>query len=148
MKKIFICLMALIALVACNNKTEQSADEMTNPAAQNEMAATDDTQDGWAKQTTLLDSKPMVVDFFATWCGPCKELAPILEEIEQKHKGEVIFKRIDVDQVPELVQEFNIGAIHMLMFVTPTGDYQTLIGVQTPDVIEEKITQLLKRSTK
>ena len=90
----------------------------------------------------------MVVDFYATWCPPCKELAPILEEIEQRHKGEVIFERIDVDQKPELAQEFNIEAIPMLMFITPEGEYQTIVGLEKPAVIEAKIAELLTRSAK
>lgn len=148
MKKIMICLMAVLVLAACNNKQENQ--ENSTVAEQNEMPASeaDELDDGWMKQTTIMSSKPMVVDFYATWCGPCKELAPILDEIEKNHKGEVIFKRIDVDQEPELAQEFRIEAIPMLMFITPTGEYQTIVGLQDAPVIEEKITELLARSTK
>ena len=155
MKKILFCLTALVVLAACNNKSQQNdgsnaaADE--NVTEQVETPATvspDESQDGWGKQSTILSDKPMVVDFFATWCGPCKELEPILEEIEKKHHGEVIFQRIDIDQAPELAQEFRIEAIPMLMFITPSGEYQTIVGVQEPEVIEAKITELLKHSTK
>lgn len=148
MKKIMICLMAVLVLAACNNKQENQ--ENSTVAEQSEMPApeADGQDDGWMKQTTIMSSKPMVVDFYATWCGPCKELAPILDEIEKNHKGEVIFKRIDVDQEPELAQEFRIEAIPMLMFITPTGEYQTIVGLQDAPVIEDKITQLLARSTK
>ena len=69
-------------------------------------------------------------------------------EIKKKHQGEVIFQRIDIDQAPELAQEFRIEAIPMLMFITPSGEYQTIVGVQEPEVIEAKITELLKHSTK
>ena len=100
------------------------------------------------KQSTIKSAKPMVVDFYATWCGPCKELAPILDEIEQHHKGDVIFERIDIDQKPELAQEFNIDAIPMLMFITPEGEYQTIVGLEKPAVIEAKIAELLTRSAK
>ena len=151
MKRFFICLMATAMLVACGNKETKNSEEMTAApeGAQSEMVTDDGADQGdWQKQTTLMGSKPMVVDFFATWCGPCKELAPILEKIEQNHKGEVIFRRIDVDQEPEMAMEFRIEAVPTLMFVTPTGDYQMLLGLQEPAVIEEKIAQLLKRSAK
>ena len=83
-----------------------------------------------------------------TWPHKGTDWAPILDEIEQNHKGEVIFKRIDVDQEPALAQEFNIEAIPLLMFITPKGEYQTLMGLQEPAVIEAKIAQLLNRSSK
>ena len=153
MKKIIFCLAAVLMLAACNNKREQDNQSETggNEAVQSEMPANDAAteDDGqWAKQSTILSSKPMVVDFFATWCGPCKQLAPILEEIEQNHKGDVIFKKIDIDQEPELAQEFRIDAVPTLMFITPTGEYQTLLGLQEPAVIETKIAELLTRSAK
>ena len=152
MKKIILCLTAMLVLVACNNKSEQNNDETVgNEAAQSEMpvAGPDDVgQEEWTKQTTIMSSKPMVIDFFATWCGPCKQLAPILDKIEQNHKGEIIFKRIDVDQEPELAMEFHVESIPLLMFVTPKGEYQTIVGLQEPQVIEAKIAELLKRSAK
>lgn len=154
MKKIIICLTALLVFAACNNKAENQGNngaEGENGTATTEMTdATDDKaeQDGWKKQTTLMANKPMVVDLFATWCGPCKELAPILDEIEKKHKGEVIFKRIDVDQEPELAMEFGVEAIPMLLFITPEGEYQSVVGLQEPAFIEAKIAQLLEKSAK
>ena len=147
MKKIIICLMAVLAFAACNNKTENQ--ENSNAVEQTEMEApAADEQDGWMKQTTFMSAKPMVIDFYATWCGPCKQLAPIMDEIEKNHKGEVIFERIDVDEHPELAQEFRIEAIPMLMFITPKGDYQTIVGLKDAAEIEAKIAELLSRSAK
>lgn len=153
MKKLILCLTALLVLAACNNKSEQNDDQTSaaNEAAQSEMPVAspeDEGQGEWIKQTTIMTSKPMVIDFFATWCGPCKELSPILDQIEQNHKGDVIFKRIDVDQEQELAQEFGIQAIPTLMFITPKGEYQTLLGLQPAEVIEGKISELLKHSGK
>lgn len=150
-KRFILCMAALLVLAACNNKSEQNNAQPAgaNEATQSEMptASTDDAgQSGWLKQTTLLGSKPMVVDFYATWCGPCKQLAPILEEIEQNHQGQVIFKRIDVDQEPDLASQFRVEAIPMLMFVTPKGEYQTMVGYQEAAAIEAKIAELLTRS--
>ena len=149
-----MCLTALLLLAACNNKSENQ--ENSEVAANEETARSempvaspdDEGQTEWTKQTTIMSSKPMVIDFFATWCGPCKQLSPILDELEQKHKGEVIFKRIDVDQESDLAMEFHVEAIPMLMFVTPKGEYQTIVGLQAPDIIEAKIAELLKRSAK
>lgn len=154
MKKIVFCMMAMLILAACNNKTENTNDNAsngTNAPVESEMpvANTDDEgQTEWTKQTTIMSSKPMVIDFFATWCGPCKQLAPVLDEIEKNHKGEVIFKRVDIDKEPDLALEFKVEAVPTLMFVTPKGEYQTLLGYQDAPVIEAKITELLNRSAK
>ena len=155
MKKFFYCLTALIALAACssnnseqNNDSDATANENVTEQVETPAITPDESQDGWGKQSTIMSAKPMVVDFFATWCGPCKQLEPILEEIEKNHQGEIIFQRIDVDKEPGLAQEFRIEAIPMLMFITPDGEYQTIVGLEKPEVIEAKIAELLKRSTK
>lgn len=154
MKRFFYCLAAVLMLAACNNKAENQEEAATaggEETVKSEMPVAEPDDEGqgeWIKQTTIMSSKPMVIDFFATWCGPCKQLSPILDEIEKNHKGEVIFKRIDVDQESELAMEFHVESIPMLMFVTPKGDYQTLVGLKDPAVIEAKIAELLKRSGK
>lgn len=143
MKKIIICFAALMMLVACNNSKEKQV------MAENEaVEAIAEEMDGWKMQTALLANKPMVVDFYATWCGPCKQLAPVLDEIEKKYHGEVIFKRIDVDENQDLAQEFHIEAIPMIMFTTPKGEYKTLVGFQEAPVIEDQIDELLAHSKK
>ena len=154
MKKFIVCMATALALLSCNNRSDHQEYSGDNAGVDNnpsEMIASSEeveSQDGWIKQNTIMTTKPMVVDFYATWCGPCKQLAPILEEIENNHKGEVIFKRVDVDQEPDLAQQFRIEAIPMLMFITPKGEYQTIVGLQEPQVIEAKIAELLKRSAK
>ncbi len=153
MKKILLCMAAMLVLMSCNNRSDKQEDGSTagSETKQSEMLASGEeveSQDGWSKQSTIMTNKPMVVDFYATWCGPCKQLAPILDEIEKNHKGEVIFKRVDVDQEPDLAMEFRVEAIPMLMFITPKGEYQTIMGLQEPQVIEAKIADLLKRSGK
>ena len=149
MKKIFLCLIALMALVACNNKSENQNVEGNEAQPETEAAAAvEESQDGWMKQTTLMANKPMVVDFYATWCPPCKELAPVLDQLEKKYEGKVIFQRIDVDQSPELAQEFHIDAIPMLMFITPSGEYKAIVGYQDAPVIDAQIVELLNYSAK
>ena len=149
MKKIIYCLTALLmVLAACGNKESQNNEQSTTSETV-EGASTGESnqrQEAWPQQNTIKSNKPMVVDFFATWCGPCKELAPILDQAEKNHQGEIIFKRIDVDQEQELAQEFQVQAIPMLMFITPSGEYKTMVGLQSPEDIESMIQTLLARS--
>ena len=61
------------------------------------------------------EEKPVLVDFFATWCGPCKTLAPVLEEIKEEFKNSLNVLKIDVDENPELAAQFHIKSVPTLM---------------------------------
>ena len=63
----------------------------------------------------LQSSEPVLVDFFAEWCQPCKAMAPALEAVAAEMKGKVKFAKIDVDQNPEVTQKFHIQAMPTLM---------------------------------
>ncbi|MCL4766413.1 MAG: thioredoxin [Hyphomicrobiaceae bacterium] len=63
----------------------------------------------------LKSSEPVVVDFFAEWCGPCKAMAPALEQVAQEMKGKVKVVKIDVDQNPMVTQQYGIQAMPTLM---------------------------------
>ena len=63
----------------------------------------------------LQSKEPVVVDFFATWCGPCKAMAPALEEVANEMKGKIKVAKIDVDQNPEIAQQYRIQAMPTLL---------------------------------
>ncbi len=63
----------------------------------------------------IKSAEPVVVDFFAEWCGPCKAMAPALEQVSQEMAGRVKVVKIDVDQNPEITQKYRIQAMPTLM---------------------------------
>lgn len=63
----------------------------------------------------IKSAEPVVVDFFAEWCGPCKAMAPALEQVSQEMAGKVKVVKIDVDQNPEITQKYRIQAMPTLM---------------------------------
>lgn len=65
--------------------------------------------------------KPCIVDFYATWCGPCKAMAPILEKLAKEYKGKIYIYKVDVDKEPELSGAFGIGSVPTLLWVPQTG---------------------------
>ncbi|MDD4815610.1 MAG: thioredoxin [Clostridia bacterium] len=67
------------------------------------------------KTKVLQSKKPVLVDFFATWCGPCRMLTPILEQIAEEKKNEVDIFKIDVDECEDLSREFGIMSIPTIM---------------------------------
>ena len=85
-----------------------------------------------------------VVDFYATWCGPCKMLAPILESVEKETEG-VAFFRIDVDQAPDLARRFGIMSIPTLVFLKNGEEVARTVGVQRKPELTAKIAELKTR---
>ena len=66
--------------------------------------------------------KPAIVDFFATWCGPCKTLGPVLEELAEEYEGKIYIYKVDVDQEPELSGAFGIRSVPTLLFIPANGE--------------------------
>ena len=71
--------------------------------------------------------KPAIVDFYATWCGPCKMLAPILEELAKEYDGQIVVYKIDTEKEPELSAAFGIRSIPTLLFIPKSGDPQSFL---------------------
>ena len=68
-----------------------------------------------------LGSRPAIVDFYATWCGPCRTLAPILEELSEEYAGEVDIYKVDIDCEQELAAAFGVRSVPTLLFIPARG---------------------------
>ena len=77
----------------------------------------------------LIAKKRVLVDFFATWCGPCKMLSPILEEIDQRGEaGDLLIVKVDVDEATEIAARFHIQSIPTLMLFNEGKAVNTALG--------------------
>ena len=82
-----------------------------------------------ASDWNVVSPRPVVVDFYADWCGPCRRLAPILSDIAQYYEGEVDFYRINVDENPDIAAAFEVRSIPLLLICPLEGDPKAVVGL-------------------
>ncbi|MDD4636351.1 MAG: thioredoxin, partial [Bacteroidales bacterium] len=95
------------------------------------------------KEWKYLGDKPAVIDFYATWCGPCKAVAPIMEELAAEYAGKVLIYKVDVDKEPALAAAFGIQSIPTILFVPVTGKPQMSKGAMPKSSLKQAIEDIL-----
>ena len=91
----------------------------------------------------LADNKSVFVDFYADWCGPCKMLAPVLEEVSEEYAGKVNFFNVDVDENPDLAMQYKIMNIPALVVLKKGEKVDTQVGFAPKENIVEFIKKQL-----
>ena len=88
-------------------------------------------------------SLPLVIDFWATWCGPCRMVAPIIEELANEYEGKVTVGKCDVEEADDIAAEFGILNIPTIVFMKDGKILDKIVGAASKSKIEEKIQALL-----
>lgn len=148
-----------LAFAACNGASEKAKEE-------NKSITSENTIEGEKKMGTIkmtktdfltkvhnyeqdmetwkyLGDKPAVIDFYADWCGPCKQIAPILEELAAEYEGEIYIYKVDVDSEKELASLFNIRSIPSMLFIPMEGQPQMAAGAAPKTELKKTIDQIL-----
>lgn len=86
---------------------------------------------------------PAIIDFYATWCGPCKAIAPVLEELAKEYAGKIVIYKIDTDKERELAAAFGISSIPTLLFIPAKGDPQVVQGALPKESLKRAIDEFL-----
>jgi len=95
------------------------------------------------KKWVFKGDKPCIIDFYADWCKPCKMVAPIMGELSEKYKGQVVIYKVNVDQERELAEFFGIRSIPTVFFCPAQGDPQMAQGALPKESYEKAITEVL-----
>ena len=145
MKKRFLiaatALMLLAGAASCGNKNKSNSTDNTEQAA----AAAAPVYEQLKSQS----GKPVVVDFFATWCGPCTQFRPTFQAAEEKYKDKVEFRTIDVDQYGDLATQCRIDVIPTILFLDAEGhEISRFSGVMSSDQLSQTIDSLLATPAK
>ena len=91
----------------------------------------------------FLGDKPALIDFYASWCGPCKALSPILEELSVEYAGKVDIYKVNVDEEEQLAEAFGIRSIPTLYFIPMKGQPQRAMGAMPKDRLKELLDSIL-----
>lgn len=91
----------------------------------------------------LAQGKPMVVDFWATWCGPCRKVGPYIEELAETYGNEAIIGKVDVDENDELAMRFGVRNIPTILFIKNGEVVDKQIGAASKAVFEDKLKAIL-----
>lgn len=156
-KIFFVALCALLVLGGCKPDSKQKGEQDTVTKTENQ-----ETQEKGPIELTTVEFKkrvvnyeahpdkwvfegkrPAVIDFYATWCGPCKLTAPIFAELASTYTGKVDFYKVDIDKQPELAALFNISSIPTLLFIPLEGTPSISVGAMDKQQMQEALHEYL-----
>lgn len=162
MKKIaFAALLLSFTFVSCakNHGTKDSGNKvLTENKETKTMGTIHLTKEEFLKKVANYESnpnewkylgdKPCIIDFYADWCGPCKMIAPILEELAKEYEGQIYVYKINTEEEQELAAAFGIRSIPSLLFVPMEGKPQMATGAMPKNTFKEAIDDVLLNKKK
>ncbi|MBR4156634.1 MAG: thioredoxin fold domain-containing protein [Bacteroidales bacterium] len=142
MKKILIAILSIFLFASCGNNEKK--DKKTEPIQEENIVVEEDTfvktldykkfiKNVWDIETypdsvVYKGKLPCVIDFYADWCGPCKKIAPIMEDIAREYDGKIIIYKVNVDKEPKLSTVFKIRNIPTVFFFPKEGQPLSQVG--------------------
>jgi thioredoxin 1 len=95
-------------------------------------------------KSIVLDSqKPVLVDFWAVWCGPCRMVAPVVDELSQDYKDRVTFAKVNVDEAPKIASTYNVMSIPTIILFKEGRPHEQVVGYRPKKDIQKVIDKVL-----
>lgn len=93
----------------------------------------------------LKSKEPVLVDFFATWCGPCKMVGPVLEKLSEDYDGKVKFAKLDIDQAEQLAMRYSVFSVPSMLVFKNGEEMGRIVGALPPTEISKKIDEFVAK---
>ncbi len=148
MRKFLATTFILISCVLCacaGNKQSENEDKKGEVIQMNKAMFIKDVFDYTANTDTwqYKGNKPAIIDFYADWCGPCRQTAPIMKELAKQYSNEIVIYKVDVDKEKELAALFNASSIPLFVFIPMKGEPQLFRGAADKATYEKVIQDFL-----
>lgn len=88
-------------------------------------------------------TKPAIIDFYADWCAPCRQLSPLVEEVAKEYSGKIVVYKVDTDKERELAQKLGISALPTLLFIPAKGEPRSSMGVLPKESLVKVVNEVL-----
>lgn len=151
--KLFLTIMIIAALFSTSCTSAKQKQQTTNKQEAKKMNTTELTLSEFKNKVMDFEKdpdnwnykgdKPAIIDFYATWCGPCKATAPILDSLAEEYEDKIIVYKVDVDKEQELASMFGIRSIPSLLFIPMQGDPKMQVGAMGRMDLENAIKNTL-----
>ena len=145
MKRITTIIACILIAICGTHAQEQAKPTVTTLTKEQFIEKVWDYTGDSGKEWKYKGDKPAIIDFYADWCGPCRKLSPILEEIATEQKGKLVIYKINVDKERELAGIFGIRSLPTLLFIPVEGAPASFVGYAEKAELYKAINaQLLK----
>lgn len=144
-----LLLSVLIGFTACTgnktqNQSENKQEEVNNSLNNKDKKAMALEITDATFEDLLKSDKPVVIDFWAEWCGPCRMVGPIVDELAAEYEGKVTIGKVDVDNNDEIAAKYGIRNIPTILFIKNGEVVDKQVGAVQKAVLQEKVENLLK----